>query len=118
MTTSIRFLFAAALATSLTLTVHAQEPPGAQVLGPSWIGQQIDVRGFVIAWDGDCRQVAVERDGIEGAGGRVWACYGPGMRAPELSEEAHVRGVVSDTRMTRMGPRWRVVPVVQLHAKR
>jgi hypothetical protein len=55
----------------------------------------------------------VERDGIEGAGGRVWACSAKG-HVPDLGDVAHVRGTVTDTRMTRMGPRWRVVPVVQL----
>ena len=34
---------------------------------------------------------------------------------PSLNTEANVRGVVSDSRMTPMGPAWRPVPVVRLH---
>lgn len=118
-TTRIAPLLAFVLALGLPAAAQAQDPaPGAQMLGPQWLGQRVDVRGFVIAWDGACRQVAVEHDGIQGAGGRVWACYADGMRVPDLGEDVRVRGVVSDTRMTRMGPRWRVVPVVQIHAKR
>lgn len=106
-----------ALVAGVSFTLHAQEPaPGVQMLGPTWLGQRIDVRGSVIAWDGPCRQVAVERDGIEGAGGRVWACYEPGARVPNLGDAVRVQGQVSDTRLTRMGPRWRVVPVVQIRA--
>jgi len=104
---------------TLASIVHAQAPaPGAQILGPQWLGQHIDVRGVVIAWDRNCRQVEVTRNGFVGAGGRVWACYADGRRAPALGEQVRVRGAVSDTRMTRMGPRWRVVPVVRICAKR
>lgn len=119
MTPRLSIALSIALIFGPALPSHAQEPPPhAQLLGPSWLGQHIDVRGFVIAWDGDCRQVAVERNGIEGAGGRVWACYAPGVSVPDLGDDVRVRGLVSDTRMTRMGPRWLVVPVVQIRAKR
>jgi hypothetical protein len=119
MTSRLSIALSTALLFGFALPSHAQEPPPhAQLLGPSWLGHRIDVRGFVIAWDGPCRQVAVERDGIEGAGGRVWACYAPGASVPDLGDDVRVRGLVSDTRLTRMGPRWRVVPVVQIHAKR
>ena len=97
---------------TLALLVALQTSPGAQVMGPGWVGQSVDVRGTVIAVDGGCYQLAVEREGLPGAGGRLWACgSGP---APDLNTEAHVRGVVRDTRMTRMGPAWRPVPVVSL----
>lgn len=98
---------------ALALAVALQTSPGAQVMGPGWVGQRVDVRGPVIAVDGACYQVAVERNGINGAGGRLWACSKNG-RVPDLGVVAHVRGTVTDTRMTRMGPRWMVVPVVQL----
>lgn len=81
-------------------------------MGPGWVGQSVDVRGTVIAVDGGCYQLAVERQGLQGAGGRLWACGS--APAPDLNTEAHVHGVVRDTRMTRMGPAWRPVPVVSL----
>ena len=94
--------------------------PGAQMLGPQWLGQRVDVRGQVIAMvddpvHGACRQLAVERDGISGADGRLWACYPDNDTAPFINDQVRVRGVVSDTRMTRMGPYLRVVPLVQIH---
>lgn len=98
---------------ALALALALQTAPGAQVMGPGWVGQHVDVRGPVIEVNGDCYQLAVARDGIEGAGGRLWACSKHG-RVPDLGDVAHVRGTVTDTRMTRMGPRWMVVPVVQL----
>ena len=97
---------------ALLLSAALQATPGAQVMGPGWLGQHLDVRGTVIAVDGTCYQLAVERQGLPGAGGRLWAC-GRGS-APGLNTEAHVQGVVSDTRMTRMGPAWRPVPVISL----
>jgi hypothetical protein len=98
--------------TALALIAFLQAAPGAQVMGPSWVDQRVDVRGQVIAVDGGCFQLAVDRAGIIGAGGRLWACgSGP---TPDLNTDAHVRGVVSDTRMTRVGPAWRPVPVVVL----
>ena len=81
-------------------------------MGPGWVGQRVDVHGTVIAVDGDCVELAVDRQGIPGAGGRLWACGS--APTPDLNTEAHVLGVVSDTRMTRMGPAWRPVPVVSL----
>ena len=97
---------------AVALLVALQVAPGAQVMGPSWLGQTVDVHGTVIAVDGDCYQVAVERQGIPGAGGRLWACgSGP---TPDLNSTAHVHGVVRDTRMTRMGPAWRPLPVVSM----
>jgi len=104
---------------TLAAVVQAQAPaPGAQTLGPQWLGQHVDVRGVVIAWDRNCRQIEVTRNGFVGVGGRVWACYANGHRAPALGEQVRVRGVVSDTRMTRMGSRWRVVPLVRIPTKR
>ncbi len=97
---------------AFALLVALQTSPGAQVMGPGWVGQRVDVRGTVFAVDGDCAELAVDRQGIPGAGGRLWACgSGP---APDLNSTAHVHGVVRDTRMTRMGPAWRPVPVVSL----
>lgn len=97
---------------ALALLAALQVAPGAQLMGPGWVGQRVDVRGTVIAVDGGCYQVAVEREGLPGAGGRLWACgQGP---APVLNSEAHVQGVVRDTRMTRVGPAWRPVPMVSL----
>lgn len=98
--------------TALVLATLLQATPGVQLLGPSWVGQHVDARGQVIAVDGGCYQLAVERGGINGAGGRLWAC-GQGA-VPLINSETHVQGVVSDTRMTRMGPMWRPVPVVVL----
>jgi len=98
--------------TALALIALLQAAPGAQVMGPGWLGQHVDVRGQVIAVDGGCFQLAVERGGIDGAGGRLWACGRDPV--PAINTETHVQGVVSDTRMTRMGPMWRPVPVVVL----
>lgn len=90
--------------------VQAQVPPGAQVLGPAWRNQMLDVHGTVIAQAPGCRQVAVDRDGWPGGAGRVWWCGAHSL--PEMGQSVHVKGKVIDTRMTRMGPYWRVVPVV------
>lgn len=97
-------MLALALATALN----------AQVMGPGWRGQHLRVEGQVIAWDGPCRQIAVTSQGIDGAGGRLWVCY-DGVSPPDLLEHVHVSGTVSDTRMTRMGPRWRPVPLLWIH---
>lgn len=96
--------------------VHAHDamPPGAQVLGPAWQGHRIAVTGTVIAFNGPCRQLAVDRDGWPGAGGRLWVCRPAGRALPGLGQAMHVRGRVTGTRLTRMGPWWRVVPVVEL----
>jgi hypothetical protein len=100
--------------TSMLLLAALGTQSSAQVLGPRWNGHHVDVRSQVIAMDGDCRQIAVDANGISGSGGRLWACYRDYRKAPGLLETAHVKGEVTDTRMTRMGPRWRVVPVVHL----
>lgn len=87
----------------------ATPPPGAQVMGPAWVGQRLDVAGRVIAIDGDCAEVNVWHNGLPGAG-RVWLCTG--KSAPDLMAWVHVRGKVSGTRMTRVGARWWPAPVV------
>lgn len=97
------------VALALAAFAAATPPPGAQVMGPAWVGQRLDVAGRVIAINGDCAEVNVWRDGLPGAG-RVWLC---GRKAPpDLNAWLRVRGVVSGTRMTRVGSRWWPAPVV------
>lgn len=90
----------------------AQPAPNAQVLGPMWQGRTVQVTGTVIAENGACRQIAVDGSGIPGAGGRLWGCWDDSSRAPDLNARVTVHGRVTTTRMTRMGPYWRVVPQV------
>lgn len=92
----------------------AAPPPGAQMLGPQWRHQVIRATGTVIARNGRCSQLAVDRRGVPEAGGRVWVCYPKASQAPWMGQRVHVHGKVMDTRLTRMGPYWRVVPVVEL----
>lgn len=99
---------------ALALVLAIQTSPNAQVVGPGWVGQYVDATGPVIAQADRCVEIAVERQGIEGAGGRLWACVRPHDPLPAMGANLHVTGNVTDTRMTRMGPRWMVVPVVQL----
>ncbi|BFI94988.1 MAG: hypothetical protein RSP_04980 [Rhodanobacter sp.] len=100
--------------TALALALALQTTPGAQVMGPGWVGQHVDATGPVIAVSDRCVEIAVERQGIFGAGGRVWACVRPHDPLPSMGSMLRVSGKVTDTRMTRMGPRWMVVPVVSL----
>lgn len=97
---------------ALVLAAALQTAPGSQVLGSGWVGRHVDVRGQVIAIDGACYELAIERQSIPGAGGRLWACGK--ATTPQLNTMTHVAGVVRDTRMTRMGNVWRAVPVVGL----
>lgn len=83
--------------TALALIALLQTTPGAQLMGPIWVSQRVDVRGQVIAVDGGCFQLAVAQ-----GGGRLWACGREPV--PAINSEAHVQGVVSDTRMKRAGP--------------
>lgn len=97
--------------TSLALLAALSVPPGAQVMGPGWIGQHIQATGTVIAEAGQCRQLAVDRQGIPGAGGRLWVCA---KGLPDMRARIRVSGEVTDTHMTRMGPWLRPVPVVYM----
>jgi hypothetical protein len=95
------------------IPVFAQVAPEGQVLGAGWVGHSLQVRGTVIAENDHCRQIAVESQGIEGAGGRVWGCWTVHPdRAPDLNQIVQVSGIVTTTRLTRMGPFWRVVPQI------
>lgn len=105
-------IFFAILFTAAISVAHAQTPPGAQVLGPAWQGQTIRASGTVIAKNDHCRQIAVDRDGLPGVGGRLWGCWKNVRHAPDMGEVAHIHGKVTTTRMTRMGPFWRVVPQI------
>lgn len=87
----------------------AATPPGAQVMGPSWVGQRLDVAGRVIAIDGHCAEINVWRDGMPGAG-RVWICSR--RDAPDLLSWMRVKGTVTGTRMTWVGARKWPAPVV------
>jgi hypothetical protein len=94
-------------------SASAQVAPHAQVMGPGWQGQWVDRQGEVIAENGPCRQIAVDRaDGLPGVDGRLWGCWARADRAPDLGQLAHIRGRVATTRLTRMGPYLRVVPQV------
>lgn len=105
MKTMISMIVGLALATAAS----AAPPPGAQVMGPAWVGQRMDVAGRVIAIDDRCAEVNVWRNGLPGAG-RVWVCTR--HDAPNLLSWVHVKGTVTGTRMTRIGPRWWPAPVV------
>lgn len=104
----IKHIALALLATAATSAVAAP-PPGAQIIGPAWVGQRLDVAGRVIATDGHCAEINVWRDGLPGAG-RVWLC-GRG-ESPDLLSWVHVRGTVTSTRMTWVGRRRWPAPVV------
>lgn len=101
----------------LPLLLALATTPNAQVMGPGWRGHHLDVEGQVIALDGPCRQLAVTGQGIDGAAGRLWVCYDD-VSAPELTEHVRASGVVSDTRMTRVGPWWRPVPLMWIHKEK
>jgi len=106
MKTMISMIASLALATA----AGAAPPPGAQVMGPAWVGQRMDIAGRVIAINGRCAEVNVWRNGLPGAG-RVWFCTR--SEAPDLLSWARVKGTVTRTRMTRVGPRWWPVPVIK-----
>jgi hypothetical protein len=94
--------------------VQAQTAPDGQVLGPAWVGTALTVRGTVIATQGLCRQIAVDDvRGIPGAGGRAWGCWSAPSVAPALGAVVQIQGQVTRTQMTRLGARWRVVPVIE-----
>lgn len=98
----------------LMASALAQGAPQGQVLGPGWVGHPIAAEGTVIAENGACRQIAVDQAGVPGAGGRLWGCWTTHPeRAPDLGQRTHIRGTVTTTRLTRMGPFWRVVPLVE-----
>lgn len=94
---------------AFAISAAAAPPPGAQVMGPAWVGQRLDVAGRVLAVDGRCAEINVWRNGLPGAG-RVWLCTR--HEAPDLLAWVRVKGTVTGTRMTRVGPRWRPAPVV------
>lgn len=99
---------------ALALALALQTPPGAQVMGPGWVGQHVDATGPVIAVADRCVEIAVDHQGIFGAGGRLWSCVRPHDPLPAMGSMLRVAGKVTDTRMTRIGSRWMVVPVVSL----
>lgn len=113
MNTVRSLLLIAALASGLAGGAWAQAViPNAQMLGPMWQGQSVRVTGTVMAQNGACRELMVDRAGIPGAGGRLWGCWNTPDQAPDMGARVAVHGRVNTTRMTRMGPYWRVVPQV------
>jgi len=95
----------------LAMTAHAA--PQGQVMGPAWNGEKVTLVGTVIAEDGPCRQIAVDADGWSGTNGRAWGCFENPALAPALNTHTSFHGRVTTTRLTRMGPAWRVVPVLE-----
>lgn len=97
---------------ALATTATAQTP----VQGPSYIGQNLDVTGEVLTNTGSpysgqpCVQLKVLPD-VRYSGGRVWVCS-PHISQANLGEKLRVSGEVNATRLTKMGPARRVVPLI------
>lgn len=100
---------------ALATTSIAQTP----VQGPAFthpVQKNIDVVGEVLTNTGapykgtPCIQLRVLLD-VRYSGGRVWVCD---RRVTDLKvgDRLHVAGKSSDTRMTKMGPNHRVIPLV------
>lgn len=105
---------AGALLVLLSTTVQAQTP--LQGPSPTQTGKLLDVAGEVIATTGSphqgkpCVQLKVLPD-VRYSGGRVWVCD-PKLARVNIGDKIHVRGTASDTRLTKMGPNRRVIPLI------
>ena len=100
---------------ALSATAAAQTP----LQGPRWVHphpQAIDVQGEVLVSQGapykgrPCAQIRVLPD-LRYSGGRVWVCDAA-VQQLSIHDRVRLKGVPSDTRLTRMGPHRRVIPVV------
>lgn len=84
--------------------------------GPEQMGATVYLQGRVIAIHGQCALVLADtaRPGWEGmgGGGRFFYCA-PDMK---IDQEVSGKGVQTDTRFARVGPRWRVLPVYSSRA--
>lgn len=101
-----------ALLLALSNTSMAQTP----VQGPAFTSTNIDVMGEVLTNTGapykgtPCVQLKVLPD-VRYSGGRVWVCDSR-VSDLKIGERLHVAGKATDTRMTKMGPHRRVIPLI------
>lgn len=100
---------------TLATTSMAQTP----VQGPAFTHpaqQNIDVVGEVLTNTGapykgiPCVQLKVLPD-VRYSGGRVWVCDSR-VSDLKIGERLHIAGKANDTRITKMGPHRRVIPLV------
>lgn len=104
-----------ALLLALSTTSIAQTP----LQGPAFTHRtqnNIDVVGEVLTNTGapykgtPCVQLKVLPD-VRYSGGRVWVCDSR-VRDLKIGERLHMIGQATDTRLTKMGPHRRVIPLV------
>lgn len=97
---------------ALATTATAQTP----VQGPSYVGENISVTGEALSNTGSpyhgqpCVQIKVLPD-VRYSGGRVWVC-GAELAQVNIGDKLRVSGEVNDTRLTKMGPNRRVIPLI------
>ena len=97
---------------ALATTATAQTP----VQGPSYAGENVSVTGEVLTNTGSpyrgqpCVQIKVLPD-VRYSGGRVWVC-GSELTQFSIGDKLRVSGEVSGTRLTKMGPKRRVIPLI------
>ncbi len=97
---------------ALSATASAQTP----VQGPLYVGKEVSITGEVLTNTGSpykdkpCIQLKVLPD-VRYSGGRVWVCDERVSRM-HIGEKLQVSGHASDTRLTKMGPHRRVVPLI------
>lgn len=100
----------------LLLALCANASAQTPVQGPSYLGEDISITGEVLTNTGSpykdkpCIQLKVLPD-VRYSGGRVWVCD---TRATQfhIGEKVQVNGTANDTRITKMGPHRRVVPLI------
>lgn len=97
---------------ALATAASAQTP----VQGPSYVGEDISLIGEVLTNTGSpykdkpCIQLKVLPD-VRYSGGRVWVCD-ERVSQMHIGEKLQVSGKANDTRLTKMGPHRRVVPLI------
>lgn len=101
----------AALALLLALPAMAQQP----LQGPNHQGETLSVRGTVLAIGAPlhstpCVQLLLEPD-ARFSGGRLWVCD-QAVDGLRITQRVAVHGVVTNTRLAKMGGNRRVVPVI------
>lgn len=97
---------------ALSASASAQTP----VQGPSYVGEEINITGEILTNTGSpykdkpCVQVKVLTD-VRYTGGRVWVCDA-NVTQFRIGDKIQVSGKATDTRLTKMGPHRRVVPLL------
>lgn len=97
---------------ALSTPAIAQQP----VQGPSYKGEDISITGEVATNTGSpykdkpCIQLKVLPD-VRYSGGRVWVCD-TRVTQFRIGDKIQVSGHANDTRLTKMGPYRRVIPLI------